>query len=705
MVNPYKYLLIFSLIGFSLLFGSEPEVRIDFSTPLEYAAEFRFSDIKDWQDNPIFTAEITVAPENDSDESFDIRLYFEGKMNGTLAFRAITNAIEFESGITTIIQSTEFLDSKYEIEEDEILLDAEGLLEEVMNLGRAPSGTYSIFVQALKGSHSTGLANIANDILETTGRNHIELTVTAPSSPQLVQPAHHGIVQETFPFFQWLSAGARSEILIQYQIRICPIFESQSQEEAMDNLSHWESQWGDIDIMADGAITPISFTYPVTADPFVPGMEYAWQVQTRDGAGIFGWDGQNPVVSEVFVFENGELPTLMMPTGGEIVHTVVPTFQWTSALHAEAYEIWIADREDPAVANPVWDAIIGTNSYSYPTDAPVFCPGETYYWKIRINPDQTPSKWSNIGQFTISQIQISAPANDSRLHPHTANFQWSAPTGISMYKIEIATDSEFEEIIFRRDDINITNFQIPSDEELNWVEDTDYFWRVSAVNDCAAENWVNGFFQIDIEFFRQAIQITSIEFIGDTLVVPVVKIAGNIIHETVLEIASDVDFSEIIFSSDPIVDIFFTYPEDATSLPFETLLYFRLYGIESGVELSKQSVTSPKFHLPISSVGLDIYFAEDPKHPIINLLDAPEWVETFSLHFYDDPNAEEPFWTQSGSVGMPMQYSEDAPALEIGESIWIEIILEGEDNIISVEKIQIDIPKPLGEFEILFHFE
>jgi len=705
MVNPCKYLQIFLFVCFSVLFGNEFEVQIDFSTPLEDAAEFRISDIENWQSEPIFTAEITVDPGNVSDEPVDIRLYFEGKMNGELAFRSITKAIEFQSGIPTTIESTEFSDPKYEMEDEEVLLDAEGLWNEVLNLGRVPSGTYSIIVYALQGSHSTGLADIENDILETTGRNYVELTVTAPSSPQLMQPANYSIVQETFPFFQWLSSGARSEILIQYQIRVCPILESQGLEEAIDNLSHWESQWGDIDIMADGTTAPISFAYPTVADPFVPGMEYTWQVQARDDAGIFGWDEQNPVVSEVFEFRHGELPTPTMPTDDEIVNTVIPTFQWTSVLHAEAYEIWIANSEDPVVENPDWDAIISTANYSYPTDAPALCPGETYYWKIRINQDQTPSEWSNISQFTISQIEILAPANGDKIHPHTTSFQWSAPAGISMYKIEMATDQVFGEIIFARDDISINNFQIPSDEELNWIENTDYFWRVSALSDCPAEKWIEGFFQIDYEFFRQAIQIISIEFIGDTLVVPVVKIAGNITHETVLEIAYDVDFSEIIFTSCQIADNFFTYPEDAPSLPFETLLYFRLYEVEIDMELSNLGVTSPKFHLQISSVGFDISFAENPKHPIINLLDVPEWTGSFSLYFYDSPDSEEPFWTQSGAVGMPMQYSEEAPALEIGESIWIEIVLMGDDNIISVEKIQIDIPKPLGEFEILFHFE
>lgn len=82
-----------------------------------------------------------------------------------------------------------------------------------------------------------------------------------------------------------------------------------------------------------------------------------------------------------------------------------------------------------------------------------------------------------IAEGVPSKPQLSAPANQSVCVSVTPRFDWADISNASVYKLEVASDTTFNNIVFSQDSIK-SNYKIVAGLSAG----TNYFWRVSAKN-------------------------------------------------------------------------------------------------------------------------------------------------------------------------------------------------------------------------------
>lgn len=169
-------------------------------------------------------------------------------------------------------------------------------------------------------------------------------------------------------------------------------------------------------------------------------------------------------------------PSLSLPVDGAnlVVNTVpwfIPTLTWnTSGVSGAArYELQL-DTVNP----PVTIINLGGTPNSYVPVQPLRL--GTYYWRIRwVNGQNVASAWSQTHSFNIiSPVNGAAPRNyDTTGQPTLA---WSRVSGAPLYRVEVATDLNFTNVIFSKETPDLSAFVTPA---LNYGL---YYWRVRAKN-------------------------------------------------------------------------------------------------------------------------------------------------------------------------------------------------------------------------------
>jgi len=84
--------------------------------------------------------------------------------------------------------------------------------------------------------------------------------------------------------------------------------------------------------------------------------------------------------------------------------------------------------------------------------------------------------------------QLETPSDGSQDIGLNPTLSWTAATEAETYQVEIATDSEFSDVIYGAT-VEGTSHAVESELETG----TDYFWRVSADNICGASDWSDVF--------------------------------------------------------------------------------------------------------------------------------------------------------------------------------------------------------------------
>jgi len=113
----------------------------------------------------------------------------------------------------------------------------------------------------------------------------------------------------------------------------------------------------------------------------------------------------------------------------------------------------------------------------------------TYYWRVKSYSQTGDSTdWSDVFSFTTQRKLLPpallAPANNSANISTSPQFSWQAVQGADFYIINIATNSNFQNII-KNDTVFTTSYSLSS----NLSNNTTYYWRVRSVNNCQSSDW------------------------------------------------------------------------------------------------------------------------------------------------------------------------------------------------------------------------
>jgi hypothetical protein len=176
------------------------------------------------------------------------------------------------------------------------------------------------------------------------------------------------------------------------------------------------------------------------------------------------------------------LPELTSPTDNSKTNDNAPTLQWSDAITAAKYELWVDN--NPDFSSPeILENLSGT-TYT-PTTA---LSDGVYSWRVRaFEADNRELGWTSTWTFTIDTVQPAAPALVSPEDNRTDNvmtkmFTWTQPEPNATYNLQISTTASFDQP-YLHDNSSV----VENSYSFTFTAGGTYYWRVSAMD--AAGNW------------------------------------------------------------------------------------------------------------------------------------------------------------------------------------------------------------------------
>ncbi|MFO7895990.1 MAG: SUMF1/EgtB/PvdO family nonheme iron enzyme, partial [Candidatus Cloacimonadales bacterium] len=219
---------------------------------------------------------------------------------------------------------------------------------------------------------------------------------------------------------------------------------------------------------------------------------YYWRI-TSDVA--VGWSEANYFITNDGVFLNS--PQDEATTG------VITQLQWLEYSNSGGYQVQVAT--DDSFSDIVIDAEVDDETLSYVTEVDMEL-ATSYYWRVKA----MVSNWSEVRAFTTistyvdDDVLLLYPVNDSETDAvvQVPSFTWERLAGSNHYRIQIATDSNFSDLLV--EELTSSNsYQIENGDALQY--DGVYYWRVRS--DVA--NWCDPF------AFRVKSGILDFESVGN----------------------------------------------------------------------------------------------------------------------------------------------------------------------------------------------
>lgn len=203
---------------------------------------------------------------------------------------------------------------------------------------------------------------------------------------------------------------------------------------------------------------------------------YYWKVQAENNFSESDW-------SETWNFVTKLLrPNLRLPEDESIGHPTEIRFEWTVSDGASKYTLQIS--KDPDFQTFIFDGLTQTTQYM---DFDLLQYFTKYYWRLRAeNEKDNKSDWSDVWEFMtgIPAPTLEKPSNDSLNLPVQIKFEWSGFNQTQAYRLQVAKDEGFNDIIF-------DNETITDEEKIVDISDrfTQIYWRVASKIDEFVSPW------------------------------------------------------------------------------------------------------------------------------------------------------------------------------------------------------------------------
>ncbi|MBI5401776.1 MAG: fibronectin type III domain-containing protein [Ignavibacteriae bacterium] len=313
------------------------------------------------------------------------------------------------------------------------------------------STNYFWRVKAINSAGSSSWSSVWNF---TTVSGQIQ----PPLQPTLVSPLDKSVNQPTSITFNWNSASNADHYLIQ--------------------------------VATDQTFSSMVYTnYTITGtsqqvNNLQNNKTYFWQVRAANAGGQSPW-------SATWSFTTSsqatlEAPALSSPVNGATNQPTTLTLSWGNAANATSYNLQVA--KDSTFNNKVFNDSTITSNYK---QVNTLAQATQYFWRVNARNNTGISNWSSVWNFTtVSQQTIPSapvlvsPTNGTTDEPLNPILLWSSIVSAAKYRLQLAMDFSFSNIIF--DDSTITT---SSKQVGPLTQATQYFWRVNARNNSGISNW------------------------------------------------------------------------------------------------------------------------------------------------------------------------------------------------------------------------
>ena len=179
------------------------------------------------------------------------------------------------------------------------------------------------------------------------------------------------------------------------------------------------------------------------------------------------------------------VPTLISPTNGSSLNTLIPLFQWDSGHNPDANDLHVDVSRNPGFTQIIntlyYNSAQGAGNFRFSGN---FDPATILYWRAFLLCGSTQGPYSPVWSFTtgsggtlLPTPALVAPANGNTVPTITVLLQWSSVSGAVAYQVHWRKVGQSGYIY---DSVTGTQYTI------TWGSaNTTYEWWVSAQNDYA----------------------------------------------------------------------------------------------------------------------------------------------------------------------------------------------------------------------------
>lgn len=167
--------------------------------------------------------------------------------------------------------------------------------------------------------------------------------------------------------------------------------------------------------------------------------DYVIRIRAIDNNGLEGHNAE-----KIFRLDARPRPPLAInPRTDEVVRKLLPEFEWSTPMGSTSYHFQLS--EFPDLSSPLIDNRALTGTHLIPNQLK---PG-TYYWRMASLNDTKEGPFNTIQNFTLRPSPKSPDLStmSSEGDENNLTLRWQAGTAGQQYKIQIAADSLFENIL------------------------------------------------------------------------------------------------------------------------------------------------------------------------------------------------------------------------------------------------------------------
>lgn len=292
------------------------------------------------------------------------------------------------------------------------------------------------------------------------------------------------------------------------------------------------------------------------------------------------------------------------------------SFSWNNHSCADFYEIEISTADDFSTI-VINDATLNTTSYDI-----IGLEYETqYFWRVRAIKDGNPGYWSDVNNFTtiiappVTPVQVFPENGSINLTPGAIALQWQSQIRASSYRVQVATDIDFTNIIV---DEQASGGTYDVSNRLGFGN--NYYWRVRASNVSGTTDWSEVWSLATLLVTPTlSLPTDNVQNVTSPTQFTWQAIAGISTYN--LQIATDANFTDLVFDNTINGTSYI-----ANELELDTRYFWRVKAIGNGGIISEYTsrrslstvVPSPKLSLPYSGsldmeTSVDLVWIANPK--------------------------------------------------------------------------------------------
>ena len=250
---------------------------------------------------------------------------------------------------------------------------------------------------------------------------------------------------------------------------------TKAQDQMLKTVSHY---WFDLTADTNKA-TVITDTTLTDTSKIVNSLNYLtkyyWRVKAKNQS---GWGGYSPWSSFTTIIERPATAVLISPVNTSVNQPISLTLQWNAATRAERYRVELA--KDSLFSNIVYTDT-GTTNLSAPVSGLDYL--TKYFWRVKGKNVGGESDWSVINSFTTiiekpALPVLASPANNATGVVQPVTLVWQKSVRADQYKVQVATDSNFANIVIQSSNLTDTSLTLGQ-----LIPLTQYFWKVEASNE------------------------------------------------------------------------------------------------------------------------------------------------------------------------------------------------------------------------------